>query len=182
MTRAAPWARATRQAAVRGRTGGDAVVHHDGGPPGQRQAGAFAPVEPGPPLQLVTLALLHHRQVVGADPRPSHHVLGEDPDAVLADGAHGQLRLDRDPELAHDDGVQGRPQRPGDLGRHHHPAARQAQHHRVLVAQVPEDRRQLPAGCDPIIEGHRPILAERAAPVDRVPEGSWVQGHARGSR
>ena len=35
------------------------------------------------------------------------------------------------------------------------------QHDRVLVAQVLEDRRQPPAGFDPVVEGHRSILAER---------------------
>ena len=71
MTRGAPWARATWQAAEAVEPVAMPSSTTMAVPPAERQAGAFAPEEPGPPLELVAFALLHHRQVVGADPRPA---------------------------------------------------------------------------------------------------------------
>jgi hypothetical protein len=73
---------------------------------------------------------------------------------TLADRTHGELGLERHAELAHDDHVERGVERPRDLGRHRHTAARQTQHDGRLVAEVVQPGGEAPAGVDSISEVH----------------------------
>ena len=72
--------------------------------------------------------------------------------APFTDGAEGQFGLKRHPELAHHQDVKRRPQRLGDLERHRHPAARQAQHDYVLAVQRLQTLGQLTPCIATIVE------------------------------
>jgi hypothetical protein len=74
---------------------------------------------------------------------------------ALADSAHRELGLERDPELADKDHIQGRAERLRHLERDRYPTPRQAQHDHVLTAQMPQPTRQLPPRVHTIDEWHR---------------------------
>src|SRR5205823_6799418 len=86
-----------------------------------------------------------------------------DTDAVLADGAHPQLGLERDAELADDQDVERRPQRLRHLVRHRDPAARETEDERRRGPQAREPLGQPPACLTPVAEGHRTTIMAPAA-------------------
>ncbi|MCY1460056.1 hypothetical protein D9M71_775780 [compost metagenome] len=65
-----------------------------------------------------------------------HHVLVQHPHATAGDGAHGQLRIRRHAELAHQHQVQAHGQFGGDFIGDRHPAARQGEDDDVGAAAV----------------------------------------------
>ena len=109
-----------------GGPGGDAVIDHDHRAAAQRDRGPLATKTGDPALQFGTLGGLHSCDLLGGDVRHAHHVVVENPHVLLADGAHGQFRLERHSELAHHDHVQRRVQRSRDLEGHRHATARQS--------------------------------------------------------
>ena len=66
--------------------------------------------------------------------RQPDHPLVDDQHAALADGAHRELVLEGDPDLADDDDVERHPQGSGHLGPDRDAAAGQAEHDDVLPA------------------------------------------------
>ena len=66
----------------------------------------------------------------------------DDPDPVFTDCAHAQLALEWRTELADDNDIQRRAQRPGHLQRDGDTASRQAKHDHRLVSQVFQPRSQ----------------------------------------
>ena len=83
---------------------------------------------------------------------------------VLADGAHGQLGLERHPELADDDDVQRRAEGAGDLERDRDTAPRQAKDHDTPIAQVLQPGGQPPSRIGPIGENHGYLLSTPTFP------------------
>ena len=63
------------------------------------------------------LALGHRGELDLADVEVAQHLVVDDGDAALPDGAHGQFRLVRHAELADDDDIERRTERGGDLRR-----------------------------------------------------------------
>jgi hypothetical protein len=110
----------------------------------------------GPPVELGPLAGLDGRQLLVADQRAADQGAVDDPNAALADGADGQLGLGGEAELADDDDVRGRAERPGDREGDRDSATGQAQDNRVRAAESLQPLRQPPAGVGPICESHRP--------------------------
>ncbi len=135
-TLAAPCARATRQAA----RAVDPVANPSSTISTTRPCnGTLRPsaaVALDPALQLGPLGGLHLRDVGVADQDMLQDVLVEDAHPALPDGAERQLGLGGHAELAHDEYVQRRAERLGDLVGDRHPAARQAEDHHVLPAVV----------------------------------------------
>jgi hypothetical protein len=116
--------------------GGDAVVDHDRGLPGESDAGPVATEAPRSSFQLGSLALFNLGQLGVGDMGELHDLVVDDPDSVLADRAHPQLGLEGHTELAHHDHIERRVERLRDLEGHRHAAARKAQHHDVLAPQM----------------------------------------------
>jgi hypothetical protein len=94
----------------------------------KRLARPAAAVAQGTAVQLGPLSCLDRGQFLLGDPGDADDFRVEDLYAVLADGAHAQLWLERHPELADDDDIQRRAQGTGDLEGDRHAAARKAKH------------------------------------------------------
>ena len=77
----------------------------------------------GPTFELGSLPSLDHRQLGLAEARRFDHLGVHDARPVLADRPHGQLRVERHAELAHEDDVKWRVERQGDLEGYRHTAA-----------------------------------------------------------
>jgi hypothetical protein len=96
-----------------------------------------------------------------------HHLVVDDDRAVFADGAHRELSVPGHPELADQDHVDRRPDRPSDLGRHRHAAAREPDDdHGVAGAAAGEriaDRVAEPSACVDAIVEHDHIVSRAAA-------------------
>jgi hypothetical protein len=88
-------------------------------------------------------------------PEFADHPVVEHADAAGRDRAHRQFLVARRAELADQEHVQGRAQRPRHLVPDRHAAARQRQYDHVVAArEVAEPPGQLPARFDPIPEHH----------------------------
>ncbi|MNX62741.1 hypothetical protein D3C86_937170 [compost metagenome] len=70
-------------------------------------------------------------QEAGGKPEVPQGLLVQDPHPPGRDGSDGEFRVAWGSELARDQDVEGSAQAFGDLPGHRHPAARQAEHHRV---------------------------------------------------
>ena len=134
--------------------GGDAVIDHHGHPPVQPPARPPGPVARGAGFHCRLLPRLDRRQLVLRHPAGLRDLGVDDPHPVLPDRAHAQLGLERHPQLAHDDDIQRRAQRPGHPERDRDPAPRQAQHHDRLAAQMPQPGREPPPRIITISEHH----------------------------
>ena len=92
---------------------------------------------------------------VGAEAEPAQHVLVDERDAVLGDGADGQLRLVRRAELADEQHVQRRRERARHLRRDRHAAAGEAEDDDVGAVGVGgEPGGQRAPGLEAIGEAH----------------------------
>ena len=141
------------------RPGGDAVVDHHRDPAVQALARPAAAEAPGAAFQLGTFSCLDRGQLAGGDPGGADDLAVDDPHPVLADGAHGQLGLERHPQLADDDDVERRAEGAGDLEGDRDAAPRQAKDHHTLIPQVQQPRGQPPSRIGAISENHRyPLL------------------------
>ena len=89
-----------------GRAGGDPVVHNDRAAALEIEAGAALPIAESPPIQLSTFPLCDRLELDGADAARPDDLLVLNSYPVLADRPHGQLRLERSPQLSHDDDVE----------------------------------------------------------------------------
>lgn len=89
-------------------------------------------------------------------PGPAQHALVEHPYPALAEGAHGEFRLPRGPQLPYETDVERGAEGVGDLRRHRHAAARETEDHDVLVLEVAEAGGELPARVGAIAEVHDP--------------------------
>ncbi len=81
-----------------------------------------------PLLDDPALALGHGGELHLADVQGLHDLVVDDGHPTLADGAHGELRLEGHAQLAHDDDVERSAEGGRDLGRDGHAAARQPEH------------------------------------------------------
>lgn len=93
----------------------------------------------------------------------------DDANLTLADGAHRQLGLIEDAQLAYHYHIQRSSQRLGDLQRDGHSTPGKTQHHDVLAPQVPQVLGQLSSGVNPVVN-LRPtsnviLFAKRPPPV-----------------
>src|SRR5581483_11249556 len=87
-----------------GRSGGDPVIDNDDGASGEAGAGPAAAVVLGLPVKFRPLPMFHGGEFHGGDTAEPQRAVVDDPHSTLADGPDGQLRLERDAELAnHDD-------------------------------------------------------------------------------
>ena len=129
-----------------GGTGGDAVVDDDRGPSRQVLAPAATAEPLEPDREALGLAPLDGGQLRLGDAGPGHEGAVQHAGAALADRPHRDLGLPRHAELADHDHVERQGEVAGDLRGHHHPAAGQAEHHRVSAAMVLELPGQAPAG------------------------------------
>ena len=82
----------------------------------------------------------------------AHDGVVDHPHAALADGAEGQLGLERHAELAHHKHVERGLQCLSDLESHRHPAARQAEDDDVLAAERIQALCQLASSVDTIVK------------------------------
>jgi len=121
---------------TRRRTGRDAVVDDDHHPSGERLRRTARSEAMRSPFQLVAFATLHLGKLLRRDPGTLDEVGVDVAGPVLADGAHCELRLERNTELAHDDDIERRLERSGNLVCYRHAATRQADHDDVRVRPI----------------------------------------------
>lgn len=94
---------------------------------------AIATVALHPALQLGPLRGLDRGHLLFSEPGLVHHGTVDHLHAALADGAEGQLGMQRHTELAHQQHIKWRVQGFGYLEGHRDTASRQTQHHNVLT-------------------------------------------------
>jgi hypothetical protein len=174
LTRLAPRALATRQAARAVEPVAIPVVHHDRGAARQRHRRPVAAQPAQPAVQPVPFPHLHAGDFLPGQPGQADHAVVDHPGAVLADGAEAVLRLERDAELTHHDHVERGPQLPGHLERDGHAAARQGEHDGIGAPQVPQPPCQLPSRVRTINGQHRMLLCVQCGPAagSAAPAGS----------
>jgi membrane protein YdbS with pleckstrin-like domain len=139
-----------------GGAGRDAVVNHDRDAPSQIQRTGRRSQRAYPCLQLCSLTFLNrqdHRVIEG---QPTQQLCVENGHTTFANCSHRQLRLQRDAELAHDEHIQRRIQRPSNLKGDRNPATWQTENHhpRPLDAtesmHVTQQLTQQPAGLSAV--------------------------------
>jgi hypothetical protein len=135
-----------------GGAGGQPVVDDDDGAALNRLGGPAPTVAGHPPCRLGPFGPDDVGEVFGgqADAGDGDQGRVEHHDAHFSDGAQGQLGLPGAAELADDQDIQGRAERPGHLGGHRHPTAGQASHDRRLQPELVESPGQLAARIGPI--------------------------------
>lgn len=115
----------------------------------------------------MTLRLDDHRELGVVDAVCPHHVVVDHDRAVFADGTHRELAVPRHAQLADQDHVDRRPDRPGDLDRHRHATTgKPDDDHGIAVATAREriaDRDTEPPPCVDAIVEHDHIVPRRAA-------------------
>ncbi|OHV57552.1 hypothetical protein BCD48_42925 [Pseudofrankia sp. BMG5.36] len=94
-----------------GRPGGDPVVDHDHDPAGQRCPRPGTPEPAGPTVQLHPLLGLDRGKLLRGDAGQPQDLVVDDQHTALGDGAHRQLGLERDTQLANQDDIQRGTQR-----------------------------------------------------------------------
>jgi hypothetical protein len=114
-----------------GRTGGEAIVHHDDGLAGHGGSRAVAPVATFSALELSGFDPGNAFHLGGRDAKPADEILAHHPDAAAGDGTHGELLVPGDPQLPHQEHVEGRAQLAGNLIGHWDAAPREPQHDHV---------------------------------------------------
>ena len=108
------------------RPGSYSVIDYNDSRTVDRHRNSTTPVAPGSSLQLDPLPLLHRSHVFRRDARHPDDLTIEDPNVILPDGTHTQLRLEGHPELADHDDVEWRIQRRSDFRRDRYPSPREA--------------------------------------------------------
>jgi hypothetical protein len=87
-------------------------------------------------------------------------VVVDDARATFAEGAEGQLGLERMDDLLHDDHVESSPDRRRDLGGHDYDSTRQADDERIHLRQRSDGGRQPPTGvCSIAKTDHADVLS-----------------------
>ena len=110
-------------------------------------------------MDLGAFSCLGRGELAGGDRGGADDLAVDDPHPVLTDGAHGQLGLERHPELADDDDVQRRAEGAGDLEGDRDTPPRQAKDHDTPIAQVLQPGGQAPSRIGPIRENHGYLLS-----------------------
>jgi hypothetical protein len=154
---------------ARRRAGRDAVVDHDHRPPGERHRRPVAAEQPCPALDLGALALFDLGEFGLADPAHVHDPVVDDPHAPFAHRPHGQLRLERDAELAHHDHVEGCAEPARDLVPDYDAATGQPDDHEVLTGEEPQRLDEPPAGVGAIGEEHDNLPRRGPVSTERPP-------------
>jgi hypothetical protein len=136
----------------RGRARRDSVIHDEGEPALERLAGMTRPDQRDSRRERRALGALDAVDLRRSDSQAVDEVVVEQSRAVLADRAHGHLRLRGDAEFAYDDDIQGCSERCGHLGGDRHPATRKSEHDGVLAAHRVEPRGEPSPRIDPVPE------------------------------
>ena len=162
---------------ARRRSGCDAIIDDDGASIAEIEPRPVAPVLSGAPLQLDTLPTFDRVDVDDVEAGGSQHLLVDDTHPSLADGSHGELRLEGHPQFAHDDDVERGAESLRHLEGHGHPAARKAEHHDIAVPDLGtlHDLGQLAARIHPIAEPHGDLLHVTCSvpPTHRSRQSRW---------
>lgn len=103
---------------------------------------------------------LHRGQIAVRHTRGPHHLFVDDAHAFLADGAHGQLRLEGHPELAYEADVERSAEGLGDLRGDRDAAAGKSHDHQVLALQVVQPGSELSARIGSVCEVHGRLPGE----------------------
>jgi NTP pyrophosphatase (non-canonical NTP hydrolase) len=108
---------------------------------------AIAPIKEIPTIDDRALLGDDRRDRVRGDAQLIDDLVVQGHHSATRDSTEGELPLHRRPQLAHDEDVERCADRAGDLGRHWHAAARQAENDDAgLASEVAERARQLEAG------------------------------------
>jgi hypothetical protein len=91
------------------------------------------------------------------DPPHPDDIVVDDLGPLLADRPHRDLRPERQAELAHDEDVQRRPDRTGDLGGDRYSTAGQAEHDGIADGERGDHGGELPAGIAAVGEAAHPV-------------------------
>src|SRR5262249_44935261 len=153
-------------------SGGDAVIDDDGSSILDVERRAARAVDGAAALDLFELTrrlfldiILGHTQLfcqrrVDEGLRPS----------AVADRAERQFGLPRNADLAHENDIERRIERPGDLEPDRDAAARQGQHDRAPVFKMRQSARKLAAGIGAVGELHGGPRRDASGPATRVPD------------
>jgi hypothetical protein len=153
---------------LRAVTGRQAIVDEQHRPTGDRQPPASGVAASRPLGQLAPRAPHHRFELGGIQPQPPHGLVIDDEDIVLGERPDPVLGVAGRPDLAHEHKVERRLERARHLGRHRHPAARDAHHDRILVAEIGEQRRQTAPRVAAVGEAHVAVPRTERQLDDRV--------------
>lgn len=140
---------------------------------------AVAPERALEPFELAALLRVDRLDPFQRDVERVDDALEQDARAAARHGAEDQVLVAGDAELAHDEHVERRVERAGDLAGDRHAAARQAEHDHVVAAGVPAQALgQPPARVGAIPEalpfgGHEPACRPPPRRVHRRP--AWTR-------
>ena len=104
------------------------------------------------PVEFESFVRLDGSQLLLTDVGRPDHIRIEHQLAALTDRTHRQFRLERDPQFAHDDHVERRLNRIGDLGRNRDTTARQPEHQRAGQLRLGDFSTKLAPGLATILE------------------------------
>lgn len=135
------------------RAGGEPVVDDDHFAPAHVERRALATERALATRELDELELHESLDLLGREPQRLQHVLVHHACSAGGERAHGELLVPGHAELAYDEDVERRAQRPRYLGRYRNSAARQREHdHIVATGVTPQRIRELSPGVPPIFE------------------------------
>lgn len=141
---------------AKGGAGGDAVIDEDDGLAGDRGRGGMAAVGELPPKKLLPLDGGLGFESRTGDAEGAHDVMVNDLHTAAGDGAHGELRVAGDAELADDEDIERGVEFAGDLRGHGDAAAREGKHENVrAVCMLHERGGEKAAGVRAVAEGGR---------------------------
>ena len=143
-----------------GRAGGDAVVDDDHNPSCQRNTRPAGPVAACTAFELGALTSLDVRQFVSCHSGHPDDVVVQYANAVLTNGPHAQLRLERNAEFADQDDVERSVQSERHLLGDRNTTPGQPDNNDVVVARLQHLSGELSTGVDSISE-HAPHMARR---------------------
>lgn len=136
----------------RGRTRRDPVVDDDRRTTIEGERVAPPAQATDPHLELRALQLLDRAHLALGDPGAGDEVLVEHLVPTFADGAHRELGLERQPELAHHDDVERGAEGSGHLDGNRDTTPGHTEHDDVLVTQVPEVVREPTSRIGAVLE------------------------------
>lgn len=103
---------------------------------------------------------LHRRQITVRHTHAPHHWFIDDAHAFLADGAHGQFRLEGHPQLSYEANIERSAQGLCDLCGDRDAAAGKSHDHQVLTLEVVQMGGESPARVGSVCEVHGRLPGE----------------------
>ena len=154
---------------ARGAAGGDAVVYDDDGPAAQTLGMRIAPEASDALFDLLALLLDDFRDLLRAEADAPAKLAVHERDAAFRDRAEPQLGLPWNAQFAHDEHVERRVERTGDLIADGDAPARKGQNDGRFASIFLQQCGQLATGLTAIFEGHAGTICSKRASAGSAP-------------